>query len=217
MLFFIHIIIVAGFTLLALRFGKEALITIICLYCILANLFVTKQISLFGMSVVSTDVFMVGSILGLNMLQEFFGKEIVKKTILLNFFVMVLYLALSQIHLWYTPNIFDTTHDHFFALLTPMPRIIIASVLVYLLVQIIDAYLYGILKVATAGRWLMARNILSLSISQLIDTVLFSFAALYGTVHSVFDIIIVSYSLKVLVIMCSSPCISLAKKFITSK
>jgi uncharacterized integral membrane protein (TIGR00697 family) len=215
-LFLLHIITVAGFTLGSLVMGKEALTATICLFSILANLFVTKQITLFGFSVVSTDVFMIGSILGLNMLQEFFGRALAQKTILINFVVTLFYLMMSLIHIWYVPNEFDTMHQHFHIILTPMLRIIIASVLVYLLVQIIDAQLYGFLKNRLHGRFLLIRNLLSLSVTQLIDTILFSFAALYGNVHSVWHIIFVSYTIKLLVIFCSAPFISFAKLIIKS-
>lgn len=217
LLFFLHVGAVAGLTLGSLAMGKEALTATICLFSILANLFVTKQITLFGFSVVSTDVFMIGSILGLNMLQEFFGRALAQKTILINFAVTLFYLLMSLVQVWYIPNEFDTMHQHFQILLTPMLRIIIASVLVYLLVQIIDAQLYGFLKNRFQGRYLLARNVFSLSATQLLDTMLFSFAALYGSVHSVWHIIFVSYSIKLLVILCSAPFISLAKMIIRSE
>ena len=213
-LFLIHVVTVAGFTLGSLAMGKEALTATICLFSILANLFVTKQITLFGLSVVSTDVFMIGSILGLNMLQEFFGRSLAQKTILINFAVTLFYLLMSLIHVWYVPNEFDTMQQHFQIILTPMVRIIVASVLVYLLVQIIDAQLYGFLKNRFQGRFLLARNIFSLSVTQLLDTILFTFAALYGNVHSVWHIIFVSYTIKLLVIFCSAPFISFAKLII---
>lgn len=210
-LFILHVMLVAGFTLASLAMGKQALTATICLFSILSNLFVTKQITLFGLPVVCTDVFTIGSILGLNMLQEFYGRTLAQKTIVINFAVTLFYLAMSILQVWYIPNEFDTMHAHFAVILTPMLRIIIASVLVYLLVQIIDAQLYGYLKKYFDSRYLLARNLFSLSATQLLDTILFSFAALYGSVHSVWHVIFVSYSVKLIVIFCSAPFISLAK------
>ena len=129
----------------------------------------------------------------------------------INFAVMIAYLVMAGFLLWYTPNSFDQMHSHFAVLLTPMLRIIIASVMVYLIVQMVDARLYGFLKKRFAGRHLLGRNVLSLVTMQLLDTVLFSFAALYGSVHNIMHVIIVSYSIKVLVIICSTPFIALAK------
>jgi len=212
--FLIHVCSIAGFTLGSLLLGKEALTASICLMGILANVFVTKQIMLFGLPVVTTDVFMIGCILGLNMLQEYFGREAVKMAIIINTLLSLFYLGMSNIHLLYTPSSVDWADAHFQALLAPMPRIIIASISVYVLVQIIDALLYGFLKILFRGKYLVIRNVVSLASTQLLDTVLFSFAALYGVVHSVLPIIIMSYTIKMLVIICNTPFISLSKRLI---
>lgn len=210
-IFIVHVALVAGFTLGSLRLGKEALTSVVCLNGLLANLFVTKQITLFGMSVVSTDVFMVGSMLGLNMLQEYFGKTVAQRAIVVNAVMLVMYLIMSYIHVWYLPNAYDVMHGPFSVILSHMPRIVISSVVVCLVVQFFDAHLYHMLKTFFGNRYLLARNITCLLLLQLGDTVLFSFAALYGTVYSVIPIIIVSYTIKLLVIACSSPFISLSK------
>lgn len=214
LVFFVHVTAVIGFLLFALRLGTHALTATICLYGILANLFVTQQITLFGLDVTSSDVFAVGGILGLNIIQEFFGRSQAIKTIFISFSVVVFYLVLSLLHLAYTPNVFDVMRQHFTALLTPMPRIIIASVCVYLVVQLIDAQLYAKLKQIFGNKHLIIRNVFSLSLTQLLDTVLFSFGALYGTVHSVVDVIIVGYCIKLIVIACGTPFISFAQSCI---
>lgn len=214
LIFFAQTIAVAGCTLGAALLGKEALTTAICLFSILANLFVTKQITLFGLDTITTDVFMIGSILGLNMMQEYYGKEIINKIILINFAATLCYLVMSGFLLWYTPNTFDTMHEHFAPILTPMLRIIIASVIVYLIAQYVDSCLYAALKKMFAGKYLILRNVGSLAFTQLLDTILFSIAALYGSVHNILHVMIVSYSIKLLVIICSTPCIALAKRLL---
>src|SRR5205085_8602177 len=142
--------------------------------CILANLFVIKQITLFGFTATCADAFTVGATLGLNLLQEYFGKDITKKAIWVNFFLLIFYLIVSQIHLWYTPAAFDTAQEHFIPLLGLMPRIVIASFSVYFFVQMLDYYLYGMLKKKYADKHLVLRNYFSIAFCQLIDTILFS-------------------------------------------
>ncbi len=215
--FLLHTFIIAASCLVAFRLGKEALVGFICIQGILANLFVTKQMTLFGMDVTCSDVFIVGCLFGLNILQEFFGKEIVKKVIAANFFVVIFYLFMSQMHLWYLPNTFDSMHQHFTAILGLMPRITIASVIVFLFVQILDSKLYATLKTVTQGRYSTLRNMISLSFSQFIDTTLFAFAALYGVVGSVWHIIFVSFAIKVIAIMCTAPFMKLAKRINPNK
>jgi len=214
LLFLLHSALVASFILASLVLGCEALTAAVCLVGILANLFVTKQVTLFGLDVVATDVFAVGAILGLNLLQEYFGKAAAHRAIAINFVTSLFYLAMCQLHLWYTPNPFDATQHHFAALLTPMPRIIVASVVVSLLVQRVDSALYALLKRLADGRALLLRNGVALLTTQLLDTLLFSVAALYGTVHSIGHVIAVSYAIKLLVIGLSVPFIALSRRMV---
>jgi len=213
LLFLLHSIFIASFMLVLLRFcSSTGLVAGICLFTFLSNLFVTKQITLFGFDTISTDVFTIGAVFGLNLLQEYFGLAATRKAIGCNFVFMISYLVFSQLHLAYLPNAYDTTQQAFTLILQPMTRLIVASVASYMISQYFDASLYGILKRFFNNKYLLARNVLSLACSQLLDTVFFTFAALYGSVHNVFDIIVVSYAIKLLVIALNSPFILLSKK-----
>jgi len=209
--FIIHSITIATSTLIALALGRNALVAFICVQCILANLFVIKQITLFGLTATCADAFTIGATLGLNLLQEYFGKDITKKAIWANFFLLIFYAIVSQIHLLYIPTITDTTQQHFLPLLQLMPRIVIASFSVYLFVQMLDYYLYGLLKKAFENKYLVLRNYFSIALCQLIDTILFSFLGLYGFVDNVMHIIIISYSVKLMSIVIATPFVSLSQ------
>jgi uncharacterized PurR-regulated membrane protein YhhQ (DUF165 family) len=67
------------------------------------------------------------------------------------------------------------------------------------------------------GRNLPLRVGVSLFISQTIDTVLFSFAGLYGIVASVLAVMIVSLPIKFLSIACSAPFTALCRRFVKVK
>lgn len=208
-----YISIVSLSALIALRLGKEALVALICVQWVLANLFVTKQITLLGLNATASDALAVGATLCLNLVQEYFGKELAQKTIIIGFFSTLFYTVLSFLQVLYCPSTYDTAHVHFCALLTPMPRIIFASVVTYVLVQQIDFYLFGFLKQRMHNGSFTVRNYLSVGITQLIDTILFSFLGLYGIVSSLQDIIIVSYGVKLIILIIAAPCIALSKYF----
>lgn len=212
-----HVIFILLTLLVALRLGMGALISIVSLFTILANLFVQKQIMLFGLSVTASDAFIVGGILGLNLIHEYFGFQEAKKAIWISFFCSIVYLFLSQIHLLYTPSAIDYSQVHFEALLFQMPRIIIASLFTYLIVQLSDTLFYRFMKNIFSGRYLTLRSLLSLLISQFFDTVLFSVLGLWGLVASIKSIIIVSYAIKLIVIAFSVPFIALSAKFFKPK
>jgi len=212
LLFLAHIAVISICTVLALRISKEALVAVIAIYCVLANLFVLKQITLFGLHPTASDAFSVGAILGLNLLQEYFGKSAAKKAMWTCLLALVLYTITSQIHLMYLPSIYDVTAQHYAPILQFMPRIAIASILVTLVVQYLDRILYGFLKTTFDGKRFFLRNLISLILIQIIDTVLFSFAGLYGIISNISDVILVSFTVKFITIAVSVPLTSLFRK-----
>lgn len=212
LIFFFHTIIIAAFALGSLALGRSALVAFICTQCLLANLFVIKQINLFGFTATCADAFTVGATIGLNLLQEYFGKDITKKTIWVNFFLLIFYAIASQIHLIYIPHSADIMHLHFMPLLNLMPRIVVASFSVYLISQMADYYLYGFLKKILQDRYIIIRNYASIAFCQLLDTVLFSFLGLYGIIDNIWEVIIISYLIKLASIIIATPFVGFSRK-----
>lgn len=208
-LFFFHIFTVVAFSLLALRLGKTALVTFIALQGVLANIFVVKQMTLFNFSVTCSDVFAVGAILSLNLLQEYFGKESAKEAARVSLFALAFFVLMSQIHLIYAPAPFDATQSAFLTIFAPTFRIVAASVATLFLVQQVDVRLFGLLKGPLA-----LRIATSLVCSQALDTVLFSFLGLYGLVESIMGIIVFSFLVKCLVIGTASPFVVFSKRVV---
>lgn len=212
--------IVGSATLGALRFGKEGLIGFICVQAILVNLFVSKQITLFGFTATAADALAVGITLSLNVLQEYYSRSAALSAIWISFYCAVFYTILSLFHIAYIPAPSDTTHQIFSVLLLPMPRIVIASLLTYLIVQYLDTQIYFFLKKKFHAHYFILRNYSSLFFTQFLDTVLFSFLGLYASTQSltqlstVFDIIKVSYIIKAVVIIFTVPYVRFARSFI---
>jgi uncharacterized integral membrane protein (TIGR00697 family) len=208
-IFFIHIFLLFGAVALAKRFGKEALIVIVSLQVILSNLFVTKQIDLFGLNVTATDAYMIGSLVGMNLLQEYFGKDVAKKVLSINTFILIFFTAMALIQIFYKPSIHDSLHPSFLAILSFSPRIFISSIACFYLSQKLDVELFGKLRKKLSLPLAMA---LSLLISQALDTVLFSYLALYGLVHSLSSIIIMSYAIKLITLFSMTPLTAFFRK-----
>jgi hypothetical protein len=213
LLFFAHVILVAISSLWVLRYGKSGLIALIALEAVLANVFVVKQVVLFGLHVTCSDVFIVGSLLSLNLLQEFYGKEAAQKGTKISFFAMFFFLAMTKVHLLYAPSMFDQTQSSFMNIFSQTPRLIVASMAVFFIAQSFDVRFFGFLK-KRVGYWpLSARMGISLIISQTLDTVLFSFLGLYGAVASIEDIIVMSLVIKAVAIGCSVPFVIVSRRF----
>jgi hypothetical protein len=212
-LFFFHLLLLVGFSFAALRLGSMGLIALVALQAVLANLFVVKQMTLFGFDVTCSDVFAIGGLLSLNLLQEFYGREAAQKAVKISFLSMLFFVLMAQIHLAYLPSPSDSTHGSFTTIFSSSPRIFIASIAVYFIVQQIDLTFFSWLKRKLEGRRFPLRLGISLFLSQAIDTVLFSYLGLYGLVASLFDIILVSLIVKWIAIGCSAPFTVFAKRF----
>lgn len=213
-LFFSHLLIISITTVIMLRFGHEALCAFLCVQAILANLFVLKQITLFGLSATASDIYIVGSVFSLNLVQEFFGKAEAKRTIWISFSMLIFYTVVSQFQIWYQASQADFTAEHYGALLGYMPRLTIASLVVYLVVQHFDTFFYGTLKKLFHGKHLLARNIMSITISQLLDTVLFSFIGLYGIIENPIQVMAVAFTIKMGTMLLLTPFVLGAKKYL---
>jgi uncharacterized integral membrane protein (TIGR00697 family) len=196
LIFVLQVGAILGALFWAYKLGKEAIVSLSVLLAVLANFFVLKQMSLFGFNVTCSDAYAIGSIFGLNILNQVYGKEIAKKTIWISFFAMTFFAAMSQIHLFFEPSSYDTTQVHFSALLLAAPRLLFASITTFFIVQQIDVRVFGLLQ---RFPWKI-KSILSLLFSQAIDTVLFSLLGLYGVVQELGSIIVVSYIVKCAVI-----------------
>lgn len=200
-----------------LKLGAEALTAFLCVLAVIANLFVIKQITLFGLTATAADVYIVGSVLTLNLLQEYYGKQLARKAVWISFFLMIFYTIVSQIHITYTPSISDFSHNYYYQLLSYMPRITSASIIVYLIVQHFDTYFYAILKSFFNSRYLLLRNIISISISQLLDTILFSFLGLYGIISHIGEVMIIAFTIKIISMVLLTPLVLFIKYYLEQK
>lgn len=210
----LHSSLLSLFSLAALRAGKETLRMWLILLAIGMNLFVLKQITLFGLHVTCSDTLAVGYLLGLNLIQEFFGREEALKTIWITCLATVAFLFLSCMTLLYQPSLYDRSHPLFIQLFLPQLRLVTASLVTFLLVQVCDLRLFAHLRACTQGRFLALRTTCSLLCSQTLDTVLFSFLGLYGMVPSVCHIILFSLLVKWIVIMLSIPYVAFSRRVV---
>lgn len=215
-----YIIAVCTSSLIALKIGKEALMALMAIQTVLVNLFVTKEITLFGFTATASDALAVGITFTLNLIIEYWGKQAGKLSTGISFFCAIAFILFSAFHLLYTPALFDSSNTHFQALLTAMPRVIIASLVTFLIVQTIETNLYSYLKQKFNNSFFILRNYTSTAISQLIDTILFSFLGLwqlnpsFSSLSTIFQIITVSYLIKIVTIVVAVPYLYLVKKLI---
>ncbi|HSX03455.1 MAG TPA: queuosine precursor transporter [Rhabdochlamydiaceae bacterium] len=211
-IFLLQILMIVLFSFGALKLGKEALIALVGLQALMANLFVLKQVAFLGFHVTCSDAFAIGSILCLNLLREYYGKESSQKALKICFFILLFFVLLSEVHLLYRPTAQDTAHAAYHAILSSSPRLLLVSLATFFLVQKLDLSLFQLFKRAP----LTFRSHFSLIVCQLVDTLFFSFFGLYGLVESISDIIILSFLIKLLIIFCLTPITLFSRKLISN-
>lgn len=217
LLFFLHISVISSATIAFGRMGKEALVTYISLLFVIANIFVIKQIEIFSWYATTADAFIIGISFSINLLQEFWGKKIARKAIVISFACSAFYMIMTQFLLHYIPIAQDMSHPHFIAIMNNTLRIVTASFISYLVTQFIDTALYGYLKNKTNGSYFVLRNYFSICTSQLLDTILFSFLGLYGIVANLWHIIFISYIIKLIAMVALTPWLLVTKQYIKKR
>lgn len=115
-----------------------------------------------------------------DVINEVWGKEVAKTVVWTGFaanILMVIYFFIGRI-LPAAP--FWPHQEAYVAILGAVPRMVLASMVGYIVSQNYDVWSFDIIKKKSNGRWLWLRNNASTMVSQLIDSVLFLFIAFYG-------------------------------------
>lgn len=212
-LFIAHTIIVLMLALGAYRLGKDYLIAFIGISAVLANLYVVKQMDIFGLAATGGNVMYAAIFFSSDILNEFYGKKEAQKAVIVGFFAAFIFLVTSQLLLLYVPNDFDFSQTSYQTLFALTPRIVLGSLTAYLISQNLDIIIFDSLKKQTHGTMLWLRNNASTIVSQFVDSIVFTIIAFAGVLPNevMLEIILFTYGLKVVVALLDTPFIYLAK------
>lgn len=194
-------------------FGKNGLFVWMAVGVILANIEVMKTVKVFGMVTALGNVIYSSLFLTTDILTENYSKKEAQKAVWLGFFVLISVTILMQITLNFVPDESDFLSEHITALFVLLPRITIASLTAYLISQTLDVTVFSKLKRLHERRLLWFRNNVSTSVSQFIDTSIFTLIAFTGIFSwsIMLQIFITSMIMKVVVSFCDTPFIYWAR------
>jgi queuosine precursor transporter len=199
----------------AFRFwGKLGLFAWIPISIILANIQVTKNVSIFGLEATLGNIVYATSFLVTDILSEIYGKKESSKAIKLGFFALLSMTVLMQVALLFQPSPSDIANPALQTIFGLMPRIAMGSMVAYLVSNTHDIWAYDFWKAKKPGRgYLWLRNNFSTFVSQLIDTLIFTFIAFWGVypLSVLVQILISTFALKWVVAIFDTPFIYLAR------
>jgi len=203
-------------TILALMVGKEAVNAWLTVVAIALNLMILKQVNLFGLDVTCTKAMGVSYILGLNLMQEYYGRKSAQVHVLIAALCTFGFVMLQQVHMLFKPNGFDTTQIHYSAIFTTMPLITSLSFITFILVQLVDIRFFQYLRDLMGSKNFTGRVVISLMLTQTLDTLIFYpvMGFLDNTWNNIWHIVGFTLLIKFVIIFLVAPYSALANKLV---
>ena len=187
--------------------GKIGLFAWMPLSVMMANVQVIKLVDLFGIGATLGNIVYATGFLVTDILSENHGKKEATQAVWIGFFSLLAMTLIMTLALKFTPSADDFAQPALETIFTVMPRLAFASMVAYLLSQGHDVWAFHFWKKRTQGKWLWLRNNASTMVSQLLDSVVFTTLAFYGTVPTnvFWQLVISTYVLKFLVAALDTP------------
>ncbi|MBD5131102.1 MAG: queuosine precursor transporter [Clostridiales bacterium] len=222
----VSLILIYGAVLVSYSlFGRSGLYVVSALATVLANIEVLIMIKAFGMDQTLGNVLFASTFLATDILSECEGKRAANKAVYLGLFATLFFLGLSSMWLAFVPSESDLAMPAIREIFTQTPRMVAASLLVYVVSQFFDVWLYHKWwaftekKFGDSKKLLWLRNNGSTLVSQLINSALFTFCAFVGTYDfiTLLSIFGSSYVIYVFTSLLDTPVLYLARKIKSAK
>lgn len=194
--------------------GKAGLYLWVPIAVIIANIQVTKTVELFGLTATLGNIVYATSFLVTDILSENYGKKDAVKAVGMGFFSLIVLTVLMNIALFFTPDSSDFAHGSLATIFSIMPRIAIGSLVAYGISQLHDIWAYDFWKKRFPSvKFIWLRNNMSTLVSQILDTLIFTFIAFWGVFDStvLIDILVTTYLLKLVVGLIDTPFLYIAR------
>ena len=184
---------------------------------LLVGLFIT---ALTTSNIISTKIFMIGGIaltVGIvaypitflisDTISEVWGKRTARQMVMAGLFANIVMLILLYFARILPPAPFWPNQEAFDLILGGVPRVVLASLLAYIVSQTYDVWSFHYWKDKTSGKHLWLRNNASTMVSQLLDSIIFVTVAFYGLMpnEAVLSMITVQYIVKFGIALIDTP------------
>lgn len=213
------ILIYSGLIAFYYYFGKTGLYAWTVITTITANIEVLILVNAFGMEQTLGNILFASNFLVTDIMSEIFGKKEATKAVNLGIATSLVFILISQSWFLYTPAANDWASPSIRTIFANTPRVMLASFLVYAICQRLDVWLYHkwweltTKKYGDSRRFLWLRNNGSTLLSQLINTVLYTFGAFAGlyNIGTLIQICISSYVIYIVTSLADTPFIYWAR------
>lgn len=199
-------------------FGRRGLIAWIVLATVLSNIEVLILVDAFGIEMTLGNILFASTFLATDILSENFNKYQAKQAVLIGIASSVVFAVISMSWIMYIPSANDVNSPAIQEVFTKTPRIVLASVIVYSVVQYLDVVLYHKIWDLTSrksdsksGLWI--RNNGATILSQIVNAVLYNILAFAGTypIKTLVSIIISNVIIYIITSVADTPFLYLAR------
>lgn len=174
---------------------------------IVANILAVKLISFGGFIVPAGIIAYPLTFLFTDVITELYGRKTGSKIVWAGFGANILMVILILAGKLLPPAQFWEGQAAYELILGMVPRIVLASMIAYLVSQHHDVFAFHFWRRKTNGRFLWLRNNASTMVSQALDTVLFIFIAFWGTVplQILLNMLVSQYVIKLAIAALDTP------------
>ena len=186
---------------------------------IAANIEVLIMVTAFGIEMTLGNILFASTFLVTDILSELYGKKAAQTAVWMGIATSVLFVLISQSWMLYLPNEHDFASPAIRTVFSNTPRLMLVGIAVYVAVQFFDVWAYHkwweFTKRTSGGqeKFLWLRNNGSTLVSQLLNTILFTWGAFFGThsAESLISIMFSSYLIFVITSVADTPFVYLAR------
>lgn len=200
-------------------FGTSGLMGFTVFATIAANIEVLILVQAFGMEMTLGNILFATTFLVTDILSEIAGKKQAQQTVWIGIAANVLFVVVSQSWLMYIPSAEDWVTPSMRSIFSNTPRLMLASLAVYAIVQVFDVWLYhkwwDLTQRLSGDRrgYLWVRNNGSTLISQLLNAILYTAFAFYGMydIPTLVSIVLSSYVIFIFTSLLDTPIVYWAR------
>jgi uncharacterized integral membrane protein (TIGR00697 family) len=132
-----------------------------------------KFIDVLGVTLIGSELTHIFSLILADVMAEVYGYRRVRRILYMSIVILALYALAVQIMVALPPAASYTHNAEYSTVLSATPRIVIASILSYLVAELINSYIMSRLKVALTARHFYGRALLSVGSAQAVNGAMF--------------------------------------------
>ena len=207
----VTLILITIVAFISKKHGVEYLIGIFVALILISNILANKIVTFAYWAVPAGLIAYSVSFFITDIINEFYDKKKAQKAVWIGFLANIFLVILIYIGIQWQPAHFWENQEQFKLILGNTWRIVLGSLVAYLVSQNHDIWSFNFWKKKTHGKYLWLRNNLSTIGSQVLDTLIFVFIAFYG-LFPLTSMIIGLIIVKAIIALLDTPFIYLIKK-----